>query len=144
MGTMMIERSIYEYLRNDSQLNSIVQGRIYLIQVPSQNNPVLPWVVIENIGGIREKISQNKIEEKVNLRITVDADNTQLVLGRSIIERAHVLLENYRGMLYNSNDVIIQCSSVSGASGIGGIYRYVFSCIVKSLDDYITPEMYKV
>jgi hypothetical protein len=140
----MIERSIYEYLRNDSQLNTGVGGRIYLIRVPTQDTIVLPWLVIENIGATRIKIAQNKIEEKANVRITVDAESTQLVLGRSIIDRAHVLLENYRGMLYNSSDVSIQCSGISGTSGIGGVYRYFFSCVVKSLDDYIAPEMYKV
>ena len=72
----------------------------------------------------------------------MDAAPNQLVVGRSACERAHDLLENYRGMLYNSNDVEITCTSIVGTSGIGGVYRYSFTASVRSVEAFTLPVNY--
>ena len=98
-----------------------------MVQAP-KDTP-MPYLVVENTGGSRKKLTSNLTQEIALYRITVDAGPSQLNKGQQIIQEALQLLENYRGSIGNSikaNDCFLTCSSIRGWAGIAGAYRYMF------------------
>jgi len=137
----MIEQDIFAYFKQDATLSGYLGGneKIYLIQVPENPEPKMPWVVVEVTSGSRKKISQTKMEQIAFARISVDTGPTQAFMGRNIIERCKNLLENYRGNLQTASDVHITIGAVRGWAGFSGTYRYQFDATVRSTETYSQP-----
>lgn len=137
----MIEQDVYMYLRSDTTLSGLLGGveKIYLVQVPSDPEPKMPWVVLEVTSGSRTKISQSKMEEISYLRVSVDAGPYQSMMGRSIIERCKVLLENYRGLMTTATDVHVSVGAVRGWAGFSGANRYQFDATIRFTEAYTEP-----
>ena len=137
----MIEQDVFVYFKGDATLASLIgdNTKIYLITAPTEGDPKMPWVVVEQTGGTRKKISQKKMEETALVRVTVDAGPDQLFTGRSIIEQCKNLLENYRGLLDQANDVYAETGAIRGWAGFGNAYRYQFDSTVRFTEDYNRP-----
>jgi len=102
---------------------------IYIIQAPT--GAKMPYVVIENTEGPREIIAANTTEETNFVRITVDSGSLQLYKGRDIAKAILVALENYRGKMGESTDLVCTCSSIRGWAGSGGAYRRQLTATIK-------------
>ena len=144
----MIERDILFYLQSSVTLTSLLGGvsKIFPILVPDQVDDakvLMPWLVIEPAGGTRKKINATTMQERTTVRISVDADAGYLATSRDAVETAHLLLENYRGVLTTARDVVITCSPIRGWAGYSaGTYRWQFDAIVEFLEDYVEPLPY--
>lgn len=138
----MIEQDVRTYLCTVSGIvaqfspKATISG-IFLVQAPTGSS--MPYMVVEFPEGPREQIAVKTIEETANIRITVDSGPTQMYKGRNIIEEARKALENYRGKLGSSTDVVCKCSAVRGWSGTGGAYRHMFNAVIKHTEVKTTP-----
>ena len=133
----MIEQDVRTYLCTVSGIASQFSPKatisgIFLIQAPTGS--VMPYMIVENSEGPREQIAAETTEETANIRITVDGGPTQMYKARNIAEATRKALENYRGVMGNSKDVICTCSSVRGWAGTGGCYRFQFSATIKHIE----------
>jgi len=130
----MIEQDVRNYLCTVSGViaqfspKATVSG-IFLVQAPTGS--LMPYMIVELSEGPRNIIAANLTEETANLRITVDCGPTQMYKGRNIADAAHKALENYRGTIGNSNDVVCTCSAIRGWAGTGGCTRYMFTAVIK-------------
>ncbi len=129
----MIEQDVYTYLRSDTTLSGFLgaPNNIFIIQVPTINEPEMPWVVVEVTSGSRTKISQTAMEELAYVRVSVDAGPNQAFRGRKAIERCKVLLENYRGRMATAVDTSVSIGAIRGWAGMAGANRYQFDAIIR-------------
>jgi hypothetical protein len=133
----MIEIHITQYLQNDATLVAFFGniGKIYAIQAPA--GATMPWLIVEAAGGSRTQIGSNRINERNTIRVSVDVGPTHILKGRQAIERAKYLVENYRGDMYDSEDVHITCSAIRGWAGMTGAYRYQFDAICEFVEPLV-------
>jgi hypothetical protein len=113
--------------------------KIYPMQVPDTDIP-MPWFVIEYFPGPRNSISATKVEETGDIRLTVDVGPAQLKTGTDIIEWGRNAIDHYRGKLYNTLDIYVNCDGIGPRPKIGGSYEYVVSGKVRYLETYTTPS----
>ena len=137
----MIEQDVYELFKEDTILSHLLGGneKIFLIDVPTEDESKVPWVVVEVTSGTRTQLVQTKMEEVSFLRISVDTSPDKLFVGRDIIERCKNILENYRGNLGNAADVHVTISAIRGWAGFGSTYRYQFDATVRFTETYTQP-----
>jgi hypothetical protein len=122
----MISWDIQNYLATCSGLTALLPAsKIFTIQAPTDTE--LPYLVVELSEGPREKIGAQLTEGRPYCRVTVDGGPASIKAAGAIAEKARSYLENYRGAMGNSNDVMITCSEVRGWAGTGGAFRYQFS-----------------
>jgi len=133
----MIEHDVRTYLCTVSGIiaqfspKATVSG-IFLIQAPTGST--MPYMIVELSEGPREQIAAETTEETANIRITVDGGPTQMYKARNIAEAARKALENYRGTMGSSNDVVCTCSAVRGWAGTGGCFRNAFTAVIKHIE----------
>ncbi len=129
----MLCHSIVSYFKQQATASGfIAPASIYPTQAPMDtDSSKMPWIVVEVASGSRNKIAQNLIEENAQVRISVDTGPSQVARGAAIVETCQRLLENYRGYLYNLNDVVITCGAIRDWAGIGGAYRYQFDALIR-------------
>jgi hypothetical protein len=137
----MIEKDILLYLQGYTALTTLIGNKMYIVQAPS-TSVQMPWLIIENTAGQRNKIAQNLMEEIAYCRVSVDCGPAQAVAGRNIIEVAKTALENFRGLLNSANDAHVVCGSVRGWAGIGGAYRYQFDATIRFTEVHHQPGAY--
>ena len=137
----MLEESLLRYFRNNAELVALVGSKpqIDIGQVVSTEK--LPWIAIEVSSGTRNKMSFNKMEQRSTIRVTVNGGPQHKVLCKSIAEKALRLLENYRGGLYDMDDVYVTCSAINGISGLGNSIRYQFLATMRFTDALIKPSV---
>lgn len=133
----MIEQDVRSYLCTVSGIiaqfspKATISG-IFLIQAPTGS--AMPYMIVELSEGPREQIAAETTEETANIRITVDGGPTQMYKARNIAEEARKALENYRGAMGSSGDVICTCSAVRGWAGTGGCHRFAFTAVIKHIE----------
>ena len=136
----MIEKDILEYLQADTSLVTSLGGVSKIAVSEVKPGTVMPYLVIEASGGTRDKITFNKIEERNSIRITLYCAPDKFLLGRTSMERAKYLVENYRGDMGGADDMLITCSAVSGwASYQGGVYIFQFTARVRFTETLTRP-----
>jgi hypothetical protein len=128
----MIELDLLSYLRAHTALTALVGDNIFLIQAPTDKK--MPWLVLEISSGLRKRITNTYTEETAFARITVDVGPSQTVLGRQIIEAALRAVENYRGLLGASNDVIVSCGAVRSWAGYSEVNRFQFDATIRLIE----------
>lgn len=134
----MILKDVLIYLRNNTALATVMDNRIYSIQAPSSVK--MPYLIIEPTSGMRESIVFNVTGGKAWFRITVDVGPTDEVNGYTMIWTALRALENYRGDMGDTKDVVVTCGEPRGWAGIGGAYRYQFEAYFEYTEDRQTPH----
>ena len=132
----MIEKDNFQYLQTKTALITKLGGvnKICAIQAPT--GILMPYLIIEPAGGTDARIGASKLEENIQVRIAVDCGPTQMLMGREAIELAKGYLENLRGKLGDTQDLIITCGAISGFAGLNGAYRWGFSCQCKYLETF--------
>lgn len=134
----MIQRDILIYLRTHPTVSAIMSNRIYSVQAPSSVQ--MPYMIIEPTSGMRESITFKTTGGRVWFRVTVDVGPTDEVKGHDMIWAALRALENYRGDMGSTKDVIATCGEPRGWAGIGGAFRYQFEVRLDYTEDIQTPH----
>lgn len=136
----MIEIDTLLYLKSYPSLIALLPATsIYNIQAPS-TDVKMPWLVLEKTSGLRKRITHLKTEETAYIRITVDVGPSAVVKGRNIAEQALIALENYRGNMGDSKDIIVTCGAIRGYAGYSECYRYQFDVTIKLIEDIHFPS----
>lgn len=134
----MLDGDILQYMQTASGLIAeLPANKIYLAQAP--NTAVMPWLIIDILPGIRDKIAQDLTEQISTVRVTVEVGPDQKVKGRTIAEKALRALDNYRGAIYTTNDVHITCGSIGLTMGLNYTHRYSFNARVRFAEAFTTP-----
>lgn len=131
----MIEQAIVRYLNADAPLVALLGGtKIYYGRGPLVGSPPMPpkmpYVVVKNSGGMRERVTQMYTDINDTLTIYVEAGDGQQFLGRDIAERILVVLENYRGDMAPELDLHIRCGSIRDLDGYQNSYRFIVTAYV--------------
>ena len=126
------------YLRNNTTVSTIMNGRIFPLQAPSSVE--MPFMIVEPTSGMRESIVFGTTGGTAWFRITVDVGPTDQVAGYNMIWTALRALENYRGDMGNTKDTVVTCGEPRGWAGIGGAYRYQFEVRIEYTEDRQTPH----
>lgn len=139
----MIDRDIVYYLQTITPLTTLLGGASKVFPIQATVGTLMPWLVVESAGGIREKINATDIEETSTIRITLDCSTAQIGTGRSAIEAAKAALEQYRGQFSVAQDVYIRCGAIRGWAGYSaGTYRWQFDAMVRYVEQFTRPTPY--
>jgi hypothetical protein len=133
----MIEKDLLEYLQSKTSITSLIGMKIFIAQAPI--NVKMPYLIIDVVSGPRERITPTYMEQTAFCRITVNAGPQDLVLGRSAAEAALRAMENYRGGMGASVDLSITCGTVRDMLGLGGVIRYSFDAVAKTMETLQKP-----
>lgn len=129
----MIVDILKQYLSSYEPLTQLLSAdRIYSGIAPS--NVMMPWLVIEMVGGQRDKITTYKVEQEASCLISVYVGLDKKNLGYTIAEKALAGLDYFRGVLYNTNDVYIECTPIRYAVLLNGVYKYSFTARVRFIE----------
>jgi hypothetical protein len=110
---------------------------IFLTQAPTGS--LMPYVVVEVSEGPRELITVSKTEETASVRVTVNCGPAQMYKGANIILEVRKALENYRGDMGGSKDIVCKCSAIRDWAGTGGCYRYAVTATIKHIETRNKP-----
>jgi hypothetical protein len=133
----MIEKSVIEYLLAIPDIKTMFKGQIYYRASPPTAK--LPWCVVSNAGGGRNKITQTGLSEAFDT-LLIYVDTADQFVGRSMAERLMQALENYRGKMGTERDLIVTCESIRDLNGWQGNFRYILPVHIKYIFDSNVPH----
>lgn len=127
----MIEQAVVEYLNTVTALTTLLGGqKIYYRRVPPSTVPIkMPWVIVTNSGGPRNRDTQVSTEGRDTLTIYVEHNNP--ITGRAIAEAILRALENYRGDMVPERDVDVRCGSVRDLDGFQGSFKFIVPVYIR-------------
>jgi hypothetical protein len=133
----MIEQAVVVWLNSVAAVTTALGGaKVYYHRAPT--NMKMPWVVITNSGGSRDRITQAFTEARDTLTIYVEAENA--ISGRVIAEKVRQALENYRGDMAPMHDVFIECDSIRDLDGFNTSFRYIIAAYVRYRETTAYPN----
>jgi hypothetical protein len=89
----------------------------------------MPFVVVVNSGGMRERITQ--IYTDMQDTLTIYVEDSKQFRGRDIAEAVLRALENYRGDMSPESDLHIRCGSIRDLDGFQSTFRYIITAYVR-------------
>lgn len=138
---MILEEALLKYFRLNAELVALVGSKEQIDIGQIAPTEKMPWIAIEVSPGTRTKIAHAKMEQRSTIRITVNGGPQHKVKCKSIAEKALRLLENYRGGLYDIDDVYITCNAINGISGLGNSVRYQFLANIRFTETLTKPSV---
>ena len=133
MGECMIEADFYNYLKNNVELTSLIPAsNIYLGQIP--DNVKMPYLLLEIFNGVRTPMGARRREITNPFKVSVYVDSANKVKGKIIIEKALSILENLRGAVASTDDVVVTCNSIGTVFTIGETLAYSFTGRIRYID----------
>jgi hypothetical protein len=129
----VIEQAVLLYLNSHSGVLASLggQAKVYYARAPKDINGVavtMPWVVVRNSGGMRNRVTQTITDTEDTSTIYVEDSNQ--FRGRAIAEAVLTALENYRGDMAPELDVHIRCGSIRDLDGWQNSFRYIVTAYV--------------
>jgi hypothetical protein len=133
----MIEQAVVVYLNTVTAVTTSLGGmKIYPHRAPA--NVKMPWCVVTNSGGSRDRESVFVTEPRDTLTLYVETSD--FVSGRNAAETIMLALENYRGDMAPERDIHITCGTVRDLDGFQGSYKFVVPVYVRYRQTTVFPN----
>ena len=127
----MIEKSVMQYLLSLPDLRAMVNGRIYYRQAPTTPDVKMPYIVVSNAGGMRNKRTQVGPQSSADDTLGIYVETTDQFQAKTIADRIVGALENYRGRIGDEYNAHFRCGTPRDLAGFQGNFRNLVQVYVE-------------
>lgn len=109
----MIDAALTDFLSNDAEVLSVLGGRVYYLEAPS--DAVLPYAIVANLSDV--ELSDRPQKSDRSDRVRIDILSSDGISGRRVAETVRGRLIRYRGDIGPVRDCFVQCSGIVSIYG---------------------------